>query len=191
MRRSIGRTVLQRGMATMVVLASLTAGACGSSSNPTPPTTPTLPTAPTVTETFSSDLKVNGASTFVFLATVAGRCRPVDDDRSGRIAGNRIESRHVERIVVPGGHRQRRRRAELDRDRSGDRRNELVRKGLRRRTPDRSPELHHHRRPSVVAGATRTTAWAGSFQTPPPYSSTTSSRRRSGDAGRRRGSRCG
>lgn len=72
MRRSIGRTVLQRGMATMVVLASLTAGACGSSSNPSVPTTPTTPTAPTVTETFSSDLKVNGATTFVFLATVAG-----------------------------------------------------------------------------------------------------------------------
>ena len=71
MRRSIGRTVLRRGMATVVVLASLTAGACGSDT-PTVPTTPTIPTAPTVTETFSSDLKVNGASTFVFLATAAG-----------------------------------------------------------------------------------------------------------------------
>jgi hypothetical protein len=71
MRRSIGRTVLKRGMAAVVVLASLTAGACGSNT-PTTPTTPTPPTPVTVTETSSGDLKVNGASTFVFLVAAAG-----------------------------------------------------------------------------------------------------------------------
>jgi hypothetical protein len=71
MRRSIGRTVLHRGMAATIALASLLAGACGD--DETTPTTPTTPTIPvTTTETFSGDLKVNGAATHVFLVTSAG-----------------------------------------------------------------------------------------------------------------------
>jgi hypothetical protein len=72
MRRSIGRTVLRGAMAAMVAVASLMAGACGDDNNPTP-TTPTTPiVSETVTETFSGDLKVNGAATHVFLVSRLG-----------------------------------------------------------------------------------------------------------------------
>lgn len=72
MRRSIGRTVLQGAVAAMVAVASLMAGACGNDDNTTP-TTPTTPIIPvTTTETFSGDLKVNGASTYVFLVGSIG-----------------------------------------------------------------------------------------------------------------------
>jgi hypothetical protein len=58
-------------MAAMVAVASLMAGACGSDNET--PTTPTTPTTPvTTTETFSGDLKVNGAATHVFLVLAAG-----------------------------------------------------------------------------------------------------------------------
>ncbi len=71
MRRSIGRTVRRGAMAAMVAVASLMAGACGSDvTTPTVPTTPITPV--TTTETFSGDLKVNGAATYVFLVTTTG-----------------------------------------------------------------------------------------------------------------------
>jgi hypothetical protein len=71
MRRSIGRTVLRGAMAAMVAVASLMAGTCGDDS--TTPTTPTTPVTPvTTTETFSGDLKVNGATSHVFLVLSAG-----------------------------------------------------------------------------------------------------------------------
>jgi len=55
----------------MVAVASLMAGACGSDvTTPTVPTTPITPV--TTTETFSGDLKVNGAATYVFLVTTTG-----------------------------------------------------------------------------------------------------------------------
>ena len=72
MRRSIGRTVLRGAMAAMVAVTSLMAGACGDDDNTTP-TTPTTPiVSETVTETFSGDLKVNGAATHVFLVSRVG-----------------------------------------------------------------------------------------------------------------------
>jgi hypothetical protein len=72
MRRSIGRTVLRGAMAAMVAVALLMAGACGDDNNTTP-TTPTTPiVSETVTETFSGDLKVNGAATHVFLVSRLG-----------------------------------------------------------------------------------------------------------------------
>jgi hypothetical protein len=72
MRRSIGRTVLRGAMAAMVAVALLMAGACGDDNNTTP-TTPTTPiVSETVTETFSGDLKVNGAATHVFLVSRVG-----------------------------------------------------------------------------------------------------------------------
>ena len=71
MRRSIGRTVRQGGLAALIALGSLTAGACNDDSTTTP-TTPTTPTPVTTTETFTGSLTVNGAATHVFSSTVAG-----------------------------------------------------------------------------------------------------------------------
>src|SRR6476469_23886 len=72
MRRSIGRTVLRGGMAAMVAVASLMAGACGNDTTTTP-TVPTNPITPvTTTETFSGNLTVNGAVTHVFLVSSLG-----------------------------------------------------------------------------------------------------------------------
>jgi len=71
MRRSIGRTVRQGGLAALIALGSLTAGACNDDSTTTP-TTPTTPTPVTTTETFTGSLTVNGAATHVFSVTVAG-----------------------------------------------------------------------------------------------------------------------
>ena len=71
MRRSIGRTVRQGGLAALIALGSLTAGACNDDSTSTP-TTPITPTPITTTETFTGSLTVNGAATHVFAATVAG-----------------------------------------------------------------------------------------------------------------------
>lgn len=71
MRRSIGRTGRQAGLAALIALGSLTAGAC-SDSTTTTPTTPTLPSPITTTETFTGSLTVNGAVTHVFVSTVSG-----------------------------------------------------------------------------------------------------------------------
>jgi len=71
MRRSIGRTVRQGGLAALIALASLAAASCGDDT-PTVPTTPTPPTPITTTETFNGTLTVNGAVTHVFASTVAG-----------------------------------------------------------------------------------------------------------------------
>ena len=72
MRRSIGRKVLQGGMAAVFALAALASAACGDDTPTTTPTTPTTPTPVTTTETFSGELKVNGASTYPFIVTTAG-----------------------------------------------------------------------------------------------------------------------
>jgi hypothetical protein len=72
MRRSIGRTVRQVGLAALIALGSLAAGACDDNVSTNAPTTPTLPTAPTTTETFSGTLTINGAATHVFASTIAG-----------------------------------------------------------------------------------------------------------------------
>ena len=69
MRRSIGRTLLHGGIAAVLALA---AAACGDDDTPTTPTTPTTPAPVTVTETFSGELRVNGASTYPFLVSGAG-----------------------------------------------------------------------------------------------------------------------
>jgi hypothetical protein len=71
MRRPIRRALLQGAAATLLALATLTTVACGDDET-TPPTTPTTPTTPTVTETFSGELKVNGASSYAFIVTAAG-----------------------------------------------------------------------------------------------------------------------
>jgi hypothetical protein len=71
MRRSIGRTVRQVGLAALIALGSLTAGACGDDSTSTP-TTPTTPIIPTTTETFAGTLTINGAVTHVFASSLAG-----------------------------------------------------------------------------------------------------------------------
>jgi len=71
MRRSIGRTVRQAGLAALIALGSMAAGAC-SDNNVQTPTVPTTPTAPTTTETFTGSLTINGAATHVFASTVAG-----------------------------------------------------------------------------------------------------------------------
>ena len=72
MRRSIGRTVRHGGLAALIALASVVAGACSDNNTPTTPTTPITPSVPTTTETFSGSLTVNGAATHVFASTVAG-----------------------------------------------------------------------------------------------------------------------
>ena len=72
MRRSIGRKVQQGGMAVVFALAALASAACGDDTPTTTPTTPTTPTPVTTTETFSGELKVNGASTYPFAVTAAG-----------------------------------------------------------------------------------------------------------------------
>ena len=69
MRRSIGRIVLQGGIAAVLALA---AAACGDDDTPTIPTIPTTPAPVTITETFSGELRVNGASTYPFLVSSAG-----------------------------------------------------------------------------------------------------------------------
>jgi hypothetical protein len=72
MRGSTHRTLLRAGMATVIALACLTGAACNKDKTPTPTTpTPTTPT-PTTTETFSGELKVNGASTYPFGTAAAG-----------------------------------------------------------------------------------------------------------------------
>jgi len=43
MRRSIGRTVRQAGLAALIALGSLAAGACNDNVSTNTPTTPTLP----------------------------------------------------------------------------------------------------------------------------------------------------
>jgi hypothetical protein len=72
MRRSIGRTRLQKAAASVLVLASLSVAACSNNNTPTTPTTPTVPTAPTVTETFSGSLTTNGAASYAFIVAAAG-----------------------------------------------------------------------------------------------------------------------
>ncbi len=72
MRGPIRRTLLQAGMAAVIAFAGLTAAACNNNNTPTPVTpTPTTP-VPTTTETFSGELKVNGASTYPFGTGAAG-----------------------------------------------------------------------------------------------------------------------
>jgi hypothetical protein len=71
MRRSIGRTLLQGGAAAVLALASFASAGCGDDS-PTTPTTPTTPAPVTVTETFSGELRVNGAATYPFIVISAG-----------------------------------------------------------------------------------------------------------------------
>lgn len=58
--------------AVLVVASLAIASACGSNNNTTPTPTPTTPTTPTVTETFSGELKVNGAATYAFVTATSG-----------------------------------------------------------------------------------------------------------------------
>ena len=110
MRRSIGRTVRHGGLAALIALASVVAGACSDNNTPTTPTTPITPSVPTTTETFTrlADGQRRGHSRVRLDCRWHGN-RADYRGRSVCVAGVRAQPRHLERLIVPGGHRQRRR----------------------------------------------------------------------------------
>jgi hypothetical protein len=59
-------------MAAVLALASLASAGCGDDDGNTTPTTPTTPEPVRVTETFSGELRVNGAATYPFVVIAAG-----------------------------------------------------------------------------------------------------------------------